>query len=185
MEIGIWGDSITYGGGEEGWVAHLRRSLSDKDIDVYNRGICGDTTEDVLKRFAVESGALEAKIVVFAFGINDSKYPNRGNVNKVPFENFKQNMNNLVKQARTNAEKVVLVGLTDVDETVIGGSSLFLNNTIQLYDEYISNLAKREGLLFIPMRGLLDPHNDLVDGLHPNAVGYQKIFEKVHHSLGL
>ena len=95
MEIGIWGDSITYGASDTealGWVGRLRKSLpQDGNVAVYNRGICGDTTEDLLKRFPIEAEAIQPNVIFFAIGINDSKYPADTEGNKVLLEDFKRN----------------------------------------------------------------------------------------------
>jgi len=179
MDIGIWGDSITYGGPNEGWVAPLRKVLSSRDINVYNRGICGDTSEDILKRFTVEKDAIEPAIIIFAVGTNDSKYPNGGKDNKISFEKFKENMRKLIAQAKSSANRVLLIGLTPVNETTIDSTSKFLNSSIKQYDEYLKQLAEQEGLEFIEINSVLDLKTDLEDGIHPNAQGYAKMFKAV------
>ena len=91
MTIGIWGDSITYGKGDKeglGWVSRLRNSLEleDDDIEVYNRGVCGHTSADILKRFVVEAESIEPKKIIFAVGANDAKIPQNEASNKVVHE---------------------------------------------------------------------------------------------------
>src|SRR3989339_171717 len=120
MEIGIWGDSITYGAGDSealGWVGRLRKSLeTNDDVGVYNFGICGDTTDGLLKRFSVEADAIKPSVIVFAIGINDSKYPAGETENKISIEKYKQNMNALLKLARNYTDKIFIVGATKADE---------------------------------------------------------------------
>lgn len=182
MEIGIWGDSISYGECDSealGWVGRLRKKLLDT-ASVYNRGICGDTTEDLLKRFSVEADSIQPDLIVFAIGINDSKFPVGKDTNKVPFEEFKTNLHELVNQAREYTDKIYLVGLTKVYENRINPSgSKFVNSEIQKYNDFVRELAESEGLIFIPVGGMLDTDTDLADGLHPNAQGYQKMFEVI------
>ncbi len=70
MQISIWGDSITHGSCDEvglGWVGRFRNSFPTGDyVGVYNRGVSGDTTEDLLKRFSIEADSIEPTKIVFA-----------------------------------------------------------------------------------------------------------------------
>jgi lysophospholipase L1-like esterase len=179
MEIGVWGDSITYGANDTeglGWVGRLRKECYEEVYGFYNRGICGDTTEDILKRFDVEVSSIEPNVILFAIGINDAKFPNGGNENKVHFDVFKRNIKELIGRAKARTEKVIIIGLTEVDETAIeGSSSVFKNEEIKKYDSCLNEIAKEEALTFVSMQGVLNIKSDLDDGLHPNAVGYGKI----------
>lgn len=186
MQIGIWGDSITYGGPSEGWVRLLRKALASKDTEVYNRGVCGDTSEDVLKRFAVEAEAIQPRTVIFAVGTNDSKYPRDSKTNKVPFDEFKENMRKLVGDAKERARRVILIGLTEVNEKEINKAlrdrkrtSTFLNYEISRYDQYLKELAAEEKIEYIKMKKVLNTSADLEDGIHPNPQGYAKMFDAI------
>lgn len=182
MEIGVWGDSITYGAGDInglGWVGLLRNYFYEKDYGVYNRGICGDTTEEVLKRFDMEVESIEPDIIILAIGINDSKVPEGSNSNRVPLEHFQDNVNKLTKKAKSNAKKVIIIGLTEVNEEELKSTSKFENEVIHIYDNYLQGVSKREGLEYVDLKGVLDAARDLEDGLHPNSQGYRKMFERI------
>ncbi len=184
MEIGIWGDSITYGAGDSealGWVGRLRKLLEkNDDISVYNFGVCGDTTDDLLKRFSVEAEAIKPNVVVFAIGINDSKYPVDETTNKVPLERYKQNMHELLRLAREHTNKIYVVGATKVEEAYIRKSGTrFENKVIQTYNDFLKDVCKSENLTYVDVFDVLDAHADLDDGLHPNAQGYDKLFETI------
>jgi lysophospholipase L1-like esterase len=177
MIVGAWGDSITYGGPEEGWVGLLRKTLPSQETEVYNRGICGDTSDDILKRFSVEATAINPEVILFAVGTNDSKYPSGSTTNKISLSAFEQNMQQLISQAKARTTRVILIGLTDVNETEIETGSTFSNTEIKKYNESIKKLAANENLEFIDMGGVIDLQEDLEDGLHPNNKGYAKMFE--------
>lgn len=184
MEIGIWGDSIIYGAGDTmalGWVGRLRKLLEkDEDISVYNFGVCGDTTNDLAKRFLVEADSIKPNVVIFAIGINDSKYPVGETASNVPLESYKQNMRELVKLARKYTDKIHIVGATKVDETSMRESGTrFVNDTIQSYNNFLKEFSESEGLLYVDVFDVLDIHTDLDDGLHPNAQGYEKLFNTI------
>ena len=81
--ICVFGDSIAWGAVDPengGWVSSLRnyfesKSLrADLDTDVYNLGISGDNTDDLLERFDVEVEARKPDTIVFAIGINDAQF---------------------------------------------------------------------------------------------------------------
>ncbi|MEX2014116.1 MAG: GDSL-type esterase/lipase family protein [Parcubacteria group bacterium] len=182
MEIGAWGDSITYGAGDAtglGWVGLLRNHFYDKDYGVYNRGICGDTTQDILKRFDTEVSSIEPNLIILAIGINDSKIPEGQTENKVPFTQFQKNIKELIDKAKSKAKKVIVIGLTEVNEQTISSSPAFRNETISKYDSYLKEIAGVEDISYIDMRGVLDIQSDLEDGTHPNAKGYKKMFDKI------
>ena len=182
MEIGAWGDSITYGAGDTtglGWVGFLRSHFYEKDYGVYNRGICGDTTEDLLKRFEIEVNSIEPNLIILAVGINDSKIPEGQAGNKVPFAQFQKNIKELIDKAKSKAQKVIVVGLTEINEETVGSSSVFRNETIKKYDDYLKEIADVEDVNYVDMQGVLDIQSDLEDGLHPNAKGYKKMFDKI------
>ncbi|MDP2630727.1 MAG: SGNH/GDSL hydrolase family protein [Candidatus Uhrbacteria bacterium] len=181
MEIGIWGDSITYGAGDSealGWVGRLRKLLEKgDDVGVYNFGICGDTTDDLLKRFSVEADAIKPNIIVFAIGINDSKYPVGETENVIPLEKYEQNMQELLKLARNHTDKITIVGATKADETLVRKSGArFVNEVILTYNNFLKELSESESLTYVDVFDVLDIDTDLDDGLHPNAQGYEKLF---------
>lgn len=187
--IVAWGDSIIYGESDIevlGWVGRLRRSLSiDEDIRVYNRGICGNTTEDLLQRFAVEAESLKPNIVILAIGINDSKYPLGEQTNKIPLEHFKENIESLLQQAKIHTDKIFVIGATQVDEEVVGqwkDSSRFYNKDIQKYNDVLKEVAGSSSASYVDVFKILNTA-DLADGLHPNAQGYEKMYLKIHEAI--
>ena len=189
MKIGIWGDSITFGSCDSealGWAGRLRKTLPTDDYNqLYNFGICGETSEDILKRFDTEAKAIGPDKIVFATGINDSKFPSESDVNKIPPIEFEQNLNELLQQAKGYTDHITLVGLTKVDDewrSVRGNR--FLNEEIEKYDSIIKKVAGEHNYRFISVIDAVNPITDLADGLHPNAVGYQKMFEKIKSEVG-
>lgn len=184
MTIGIWGDSITFGSHDEeglGWVGRLRQSLpNDESCQLYNFGVCGETTADLNKRFSIEAEAIGPDKIIFAVGTNDSKFPQDLGVNKVAPADFKNNLRTLIKQAHSYTDNITFVGLTKTDDrwrTVT--DSRFFNEEIERYDKLIKETAKENDCAFISMFELVDPKTELADGLHPNANGYKKMFERV------
>lgn len=194
----IFGDSITAGRGvakEKSWTGRLSRVFDKKDKDnfiVYNLGIPGESTAELLKRFEIECQSRtyrqcpdDSFIVVINIGLNDSKYINSSNNPKTPKDIFRKNISKLINAARRYTKKVIFVGLTPVNEkkTAPLGNVYFLNKRVEIYNNVIKDCCNKHDILFINLfkywfgqsykRFLSD------DGLHPNEVGHRKIFEKI------
>ena len=91
----VFGDSIARGAVDlekGGWVERLRIYFvnNSKDKSVYNLGISGDTTENLLKRFMNECKVREPEIIIFAIGVNDSAIIQNKN-NWVSEKDFQKN----------------------------------------------------------------------------------------------
>ena len=184
MKIGVWGDSITYGEGDSdalGWVGRFRKSFPVKEyVTVYNRGVCGNTSSDLLKRFPVEVASINPEKIVFAIGTNDAKYPVDVLSNKVSYEDFGANMRMLVEQAQSYTQDVCIIGLMQVDESVKRFTGVrYINSDLQRYSDFLQELAHEKGCTFINVFDALNLRADLFDGLHPNADGYEKLFHLI------
>ena len=185
QRIGVWGDSITYGQGDRlglGWVGRLRNSFPE-DVRVYNFGVCGDTSEDLLKRFTFEANSILPDMIVFAVGTNDSKFPAKADRNKILLHNFGENIQELVAQARVFTNNILLIGPTCADENVKKDSGTrYLNEEMEAYSHSLHELSISQNLQFIDLFDALSP-GDLVDGIHPNADGYEKLFQRIRSEL--
>lgn len=182
MTIGAWRDSITYGSCDEkglGWVGRIRTNLPTDDYhNIYNFGICGDTSDDLLKRFDVELEAINPDKIIFAIGINDAKFPAETDNHKVSLPDYTNNLQTLIAKAKEVTTDVTIISATKVDDewrSVRG--SRFLNEEIARFNEVMQSVADEHSLTYIDVFETLDPDTDLADGLHPNALGYDKMFE--------
>lgn len=196
----IFGDSIAQGYWDKdgGWVARLRKFIDAKNINnkgydclVFNLGVSGDTTEDLLQRFEFEtkqrSKFKEETIFIFAIGGNDALLINKENILFVVPEKIENNIQKIVDLAKNFSEKIVFVGLTPVDErktNPLPWASKFSvkNENIKKYDEIIKKVCKKNKIPFIELfdNWLKINYNDLLeDGQHPNSQGHEKIFENV------
>ena len=183
MNIGAWGDSLTYGSGDTealGWVGRLRKVLPTDDYhQLYNFGIGGETTSDLLKRFSIELQAIKPQKILLQIGINDSRFPAGSNANNVSIADFTANLELLITQAKEVTSDLTLIGLIKVDNQLRLGHGIRYLNEIEKYDAVINYVALAHYLPFVSMIDVIDPSTDLSDGLHPNTQGYQKMFERV------
>lgn len=190
--ICIFGDSITWGAVDSeggGWATRLRNYFEskgervDQDVDVYNLGISGDNTDDLISRFSVEMKAREPDVVVFAIGINDSQFVISENKNRVSIEKFRDNLKKMISAAEAEGCKIILIGLTRVDESKTSPipwntNKKYQNRDIERYDTEIKAIGYQNGLEYIDMSRILQSE-DLEDGLHPNINGHRKMFERI------
>lgn len=191
----VFGASMTWGAWDEegGWVSRLRRFEDKKNISgtdyyckVYNLGVSGDNTNDLLERFENEvKGRITEggdTIIIFSIGANDS-LSLKSDV-AVPIEQFKENIKKLIKKAGEFTNEIFFVGLTKVDESKTqpvawDKTAYYSNDRLKEYDSALENIAKKEEeVSYLNIFDLLD-EGDLEDGLHPNSKGHEKIFQEV------
>jgi len=194
----IFGDSITAGRGvakERSWVSRLTRSFDEKnkyDYAVYNLGVPGESSFDLLGRLEVECQARIKKRaeddsykIIFAIGINDSKSLGPTENFNTPPEIFTQNINDLIKIASKYSGCLIFVGLTLVDEKKVAQIEeiAFLNRYIKKYNNIIKDICEKRNIVFVDIfQDWLDKDYKKFlsdDGIHPNEIGHQKIFEKI------
>jgi len=194
MNICIIGDSITWGPRlpfRVAWANLLRNHLeksSDNLYSLYDLGIDGDTTRNLLQRFDVEMTARKPGLIIFNIGVNDSLFRKSVDNPETTLGYFEINMEALIGKARKFTDKIVIVGL-------VKGSDLFTTPLIQsttgksytkertrIYDGKLKKIAQKNSLVFIDINELLND-DDFDDGLHPNVNGHLKIFEKVSREL--
>lgn len=157
----------------------------------YNLAVSGDTTEDLLERFEVETKQRvkggEETVFIFGIGINDSQFVHSQNDLRTPPEKFKENIQKLIDLAQKFASKIIFVGFTPVDEsktTPIPWNTEFSykNENVKKYDEIVKSACKENNVYFVEIFNQvmkLDYKKLLEDGLHPNSEGHQRIFEIV------
>ena len=194
MNICTIGDSITWGPRlpfRVAWANLLRNHLeknSDSLYSLYDLGIDGDTTRNILQRFDVEMTARKPGLIIFNIGVNDSLFRKSEDNPETTLGDFEINMQTLIEKARKFTDRIVILGL-------VKGSDLFTTPLIQsttgksytkertkIYDAKLEEVAIKNGLMFVDINELLTDA-DFDDGLHPNINGHIKIFEKVSSKL--
>jgi len=211
-QILVFGDSITDGSSDSrgGWADRLKQYFWRKNIKgdivnneyywLYNLGISGNMTPDVLKRIKVESIARKVErrakgvVFIFAIGINDSALEGEGNPKpRLVEEEFAKNYETLVSFAKQYTNKILCVGLTPVDEAKtnpIYNVLWYNNDRIKSFNSVIKKVAAKNKVGFIelhrPFIKQQDSKNLLIDGLHPNNKGHKWMYEYIKpHVLNL
>lgn len=191
MKICVFGDSVTYAGYiKDSWFNLLRvqlESASQNDIEIFNLGINGNTSDDILNRFETEAKARTPIKIIFAFGINDSAYIFSNNEPLIDEQKFKSNILELIKLASIYTFDITFIGLVLGDDSVLkpypesSNGKSYDNDRAKAYDTIINDLATSNNCKYIYLYDKLDV-TDFSDGLHPNEKGHKKMFEVIKTS---
>lgn len=202
MRVLVFGDSITQGywAVTNGWVDQVRAhydSLKLKDLNgedqptVFNLGISGNTTEDILLRIKAETVARTENnvlpVVLVQVGVNDSYEDSNGK--KVDLQTYKRNLRSIINDINTNAEAVIFIGSSANDDSLTAPapwrSDLYYKSAeIKKYEDAMKEIANECNIEFIAVfdefkKRLEDGESLLADGLHPNIDGHTAIYEIV------
>ena len=169
----VFGDSIAVGSDDReagGWVARLRLELNAREkISVYNLGVDGDRSEQLLRRLAGEAAARNASVIVISIGVNDLGW--HGDKGTDP-DLFRSRYDDILAEAERFTRRILVLGLPGVDEA--NESHGVRNEQVIAFNEVIERLARAHGAEYLALFGELAPA-DFVDGLHPGPSGHAKL----------
>jgi acyl-CoA thioesterase-1 len=201
----LWfGDSVTQGYTDEfgGWTQRLRRYLDARYVsryngdlvpshDVFNLGISGDTSAGLLRRMEREIGPRllsERAIIMIAVGTNDSVFGQNSEEVDAAAGQFRQNLEQLVTQAKGVTGRVILVGLLPCDEAKMqpmpwstSGKS-YSNERLSEFNQIVVETAKKHEIPVIDIFSMVlrdGVGKYLADGIHPNGEGHTLIAYEV------
>ena len=188
-----FGDSITFGRGvvpSNGWTNRLKEYFESQDFYnvLYNLGIPGNSSTDLLKRFETEAESRvqyyfpdNKFVILIAIGTNDSRgLGSSDNIQTDP-KDYENNICKLVEIAKIHTKEVVIIGLPPVDESLMPFEDTYFNNkTIKLFNGILEKIAKNNKLLFCDVYSKFIEQKDyqklLVDGVHLNDNGYKLMY---------
>lgn len=195
-----FGDSITHGVGElpcKGWCYRLKEHHENKLFQmVYNLGVSGNDSKDLLKRIKVESTTRikhkregDAFLTIIAIGTNDCRLtfkddnPDERKI-QISKEEFKKNIQKIISIIKKFKTNILFLGLTPVDEKITQPyeNTWFENSRVKEFNNIIKEECKNNNLLFLDLFGLMIKENYqemLADGLHPNSEGYNFMFNEI------
>lgn len=193
----FFGDSITFGeydGTFGGWVDILKRYCYDKfynesanEVNVFNLGIGGETTIGLLDRIEVEIKARTSKeenLIFIFYGANDLAVKN-DEVTVSP-KQFNSNLDTAIKIAQKTSDKVFLISILPISDTIEGKLSaagkIRTNDKVRLYNAEVREVSKNNCVKFLDLYSEFELQKEELlskDGVHPNAIGYKWISEKL------
>jgi len=197
-----FGDSISFGRGENpciGWVGRLKDYHERLGFHngVYNLGVPGHTSADLLQRFDIEAQARlrlrwpdDKYVILIAIGTNDCKWDGmpEENTPRCTLEDFEKNIQELIAKSKTKKAQTIFIGLTPVDEskTLPFEKTAFKNERVKQFNDIIEKKCEESNIPFIDIFNPVSEEDYpllLEDGLHPNKKGYDKMFEIIKNFL--
>lgn len=158
----FFGDSIT-----EGW--DLAQAFPGRPY--INRGISGQNTSQMLRRFRADVVDLNPKVVIILAGTNDIAAG-------FPLEKIKNNIAAMVEMAGAKGIRVVLASVLPVRD-IREDTSLRRPDLIRALNEWMKGLSAEKRLVYLDYFSAMADGDGLLrpelsgDGLHPNAKGYE------------
>ena len=198
----IFGDSITQGAWDNfgGWVQRIRRVLDEhfvsRDIPRFltvNIGGTGHTSVRLLdvfeKEMSIQPEVSSETLILFSIGLSDSRIHRESGQCEVPLETFKQNIIQLGVKAAQYTQHYAFVGLTPIVEAEVNPlpwdkAHCYDLQTVQSYNKALQETCAAHDMGFVDVwqDWQEEDYADwLFDGLHPNAIGHQKIARRVLH----
>ena len=161
-----FGDSLTYGYNAKPNESYPTVLSHLSGIKVINAGVSGETSSEGLQRLPQFIEDTNIKLMILFLGANDV-------LQRLPMENIKTNLKAMVQMAKEKRIAVLLVSVPNF--------SLFGLSDLSLYGE----VSKEENipLLSHMYADILEQPSLKSDQVHPNALGYKKMAEKIYEKL--
>lgn len=200
----VFGDSIERGHWdfEGGWVHRLQQDLDehswehDDEYSIYNLGVAGDTSRDILDRIKDEIVARQNSedmyILLKVSGVNDSEYNLEKGKNSVLPEKYRQNLSKIVDIAKKHANREVVIGGTPIDQSRVDPipwkqTHAYRTGELEKYRKRRVEMSEDRKLDLIEVRPYLDEEewreSKLKDGVHPNMGGHKQIYRIIKDGL--
>lgn len=204
MRVLIFGDSITQGFYDEqgGWATRLVNHYLAQDVagkddapTLFNLGISGDTTQNLLDRFEAETNARINKggdnALIFAIGTNDIVY--RGEeVDNTP-EQYVRQLHDLLNLAHSYTDKTLFISLFPVIDEQLqpfpwsSSGKCYSTERMRLFNNELVVFCKENNLELVDLWSVFENQSDMkslfFDGIHPNNSGHKLIAETIKPKL--
>lgn len=176
-----------------GWVDRLKQYFhteyfqGQRKVQVYNLGIGGELSSGLHARIENEIKARLnpnwEPIVVIGTGKNDSRAKKSvSNFESSP-EDYEMNLKHCIEIASIYTNRILLVGLGLVDESRRFKDLFYQNERMELFDKVNMKVAHDLNVRRVDIQKEMQTVPNLsswfVDGVHPNHVGYQWIYERI------
>lgn len=200
------GDSITRNGDEPeaSYPKRLEQSLAaifpEQKITVINKGIDGEHSDDLVKRFSKDAIKSGANLVIIFVGVNDVGHgftpedPHGNGPKGTNLSTYLDNLRAMIKDARANSQSILLV----TPSAIFEDESCEPDKMLATYAEALRKLSVEEKVLLADVRKSFTEmirayrHNCdakdfllTIDGVHPNRLGNKVITETILSSLGV
>lgn len=161
-----FGDSLTYGHGSSYAESYPALLSSFSGHKVINAGINGETSGEGLQRLPKLLEDKSIKLMILCFGGNDI-------LRQQSMNTLKNNLKAMIRMTKAKEIDVLLVAVPNI--------SLFGLAPLELYEE----VAKEEKIPLLEgvLANILSQPSLKSDQIHPNALGYKQMADKIYESL--
>ena len=161
-----FGDSLTYGYNAKPNESYPTILSHLSGMKVINAGIPAESSGDGLRRLPKLLEDNNIKLMILFFGGNDI-------MQGVSMSELKTNLKTMIKRAKQKQIQVLLISVPNL--------SLFGLSALDLYDE----VAKEEDIPLLSgmLAEILEQPSLKSDQIHPNALGYKLMAEKIYEKL--
>jgi lysophospholipase L1-like esterase len=160
--------------------AALRDRDAARDLQIYNRGVSGNTVTDMAARWDTDTLALKPDVLSILIGVNDIWHTLMGQYNGTP-EKYQRGFRDLLDRTRTALPHVHLVIL----EPFVLRTGAVSEKWFPEFDQFrvaASRVAHDLHATFIPLHEMFQqlakktgPSYWLMDGVHPTLAGHAAI----------
>ena len=161
-----FGDSLTYGYNAKPTESYPTILSQLSGMKVINAGVSGETSSEGLLRLPQLLEDKNIKLMILFLGANDV-------LQRLPMENIKTNLKTMIHMAKEKQIEVLLISVPNL--------GLFGPSDLSLYSE-ISN-EENVPLLSNMYVEILEQPSLKSDQVHPNALGYKRMAEKIYEKL--
>lgn len=204
VQMFAFGHSVTYGfwDKEGGWVQRLRKYLDEQALeeqdeelvsDVFNLGVSGEDSGDLLERIGAEFEAREweesNQVILLQIGTNDIQFLKERQEIRVSENDYRKNMRNLLDVAEDLADEVLVISdfyISIEGEIPYAPEKKVSDERLGRYMSIQKQVCQKKNIPQINLRDEFKPvkaKQMLEDGLHPNSEGHERIFEVVKERL--
>ena len=160
---------------------------NDENI-VYNLGIPSETTTDLLKRIKNECESRKPNTIIISIGINDALYLKGIGKEQTDIITFESNIEEIINICKTYTKNICFIGLTRVNEKYTvpiswNNNEMYFNKNIEKYNEKIKECCIENKISFLNALDILEIEDLNKDGIHPNEMGHEKIFERIKEEI--
>lgn len=161
-----FGDSLTYGYNAKPAESYPAVLSTMTGLNVINAGIPAETSKDGLRRLEKYLDDPSITLMILCFGGNDM-------IQKISMDVLKNNLKTMIQIAKEKGIDVLLISVPNF--------TLFGLSPLSLYEEVANeeNIPLISGLL----AEILSNPSLKSDQIHPNALGYRQMAEKIYENL--
>lgn len=182
-DAGRFGDPEQLGGGYARMVAkYIENFYPDLSMKVYNKGISGNRSGDLVRRWQTDTIELKPTVVTILIGINDTwRAFDSGDPTAV--ETYAANCENIMKQTKDAGATLIILEPFAVPTGVVNDA---WRTDLEPKIHALRKLSLKYADAYIPLDGIFyglsaetAPELWTADGVHPSAAGHRIIAKEL------